>query len=199
MPDVTLDKDFDSLEEYSMNKYIAPLTLLTVLLSAMARGDESTGFYTELDALYFASPGDFDSEQTFGVTLGYDFNSKHALELEAQINGLDAAQPGYDVDADLISYLVGYRYNGWQRDKYTLFMGLGVGYSNAEFNIRPTEETDDSVFMGFVRIGAAMALTEQLNLSAELRYQHIDDVESDGTKFEIGGVPVVGLSLGYSF
>ena len=90
-----------------MNKYIAPLTLLTVLLSAMARGDESTGFYTELDALYFASPGDFDSEQTFGVTLGYDFNSKHALELEAQINGLDAAQPGYDVDADLISYLVG--------------------------------------------------------------------------------------------
>ena len=155
--------------------------------------------YGELDALYFASPGDFDGEQTMGFTLGWALDKHHALEAEVQINGLDAQKLGFEADADLVSYLLGYRYTFAEQGKVRYFSGLGAGYSRAEFSTNTTTREKQSVNMGFVRAGVEYDFNPNAYVAGEVRYQHISDLSKNGVEYEIGGVPVVGASFGYRF
>ncbi|MDN3653329.1 outer membrane beta-barrel protein [Thalassotalea ponticola] len=181
-----------------MYKYaILALTLSTS--QAMAEVSNTGKVYAELDALYFSSPGDFDGEQTMGLTLGYSLSERHSLEAELQVNGLDSQKYGFEADADLITYLLGYRYNFKSDGKLTYFAGFGVGYSQAEYFIDSENTVEQNVTIGFARVGLDYDFSANAYLSAELRYQHIPDLDKNQLNYDIGGVPVVGISFGYRF
>lgn len=99
----------------------AILSLLIASSAVSAQTLDRSKMYAELDAMYFSSPGDFNGEQTMGLTLGYSPGKKHSVELELQVNGLDSKVYGFEVDADLVTYLVGYRYNFSEFNKLTYF------------------------------------------------------------------------------
>ena len=93
-----------------MNKrHLAAASILIGMASTAANAD----VYGVLEASYFAGVDDFDDEQSFGLTVGYDFNDKHSVEFEAQINGFDSTDPGFEVDAEVIPYLLNYNYTFW--------------------------------------------------------------------------------------
>lgn len=181
-----------------MNKY-AILALGMTSTLALADSGDGGQIYTELDALYFVSPGDFDGEQTMGLTLGYAIDDKHAIEAELQVNGLDTDQYGFDADADLFTYLLGYRYNFAGNGDFKYFAGLGLGYSRAEFYTDATTTAEQDLTIGFARVGLDYDFNENTYMSGEIRYQHIPDLDKNNVTYDIGGVPVVGFSFGYRF
>lgn len=160
---------------------------------------KASNLYGELDALYFASPGDFDGEQTMGLTLGWEINNHHSVEAEIQVNGLDSQKFGFEADADLISYLLGYRFTFAENGNVRYFSGLGVGYSRAEFSTDSTTREKQGVNMGFIRAGVEYDFSPNAYVTGELRYQHISDLSKNGVEYEIGDIPVVGVSFGYRF
>lgn len=173
---------------------------LTLASSLTFAGEAAAqGVYTELDVLYFTSPGDFDGEQTLGLTLGYALDDTHSVEAEVQINGLDSNKFGFEADADLITYLLGYRNNFLRTGNFDVFAGAGIGYSKAEFYVAPDAQTEQDLIIGFARVGADYSVSERFYLSGELRYQHTPDLDRQGVSYEIGGTAVIGLSAGYQF
>lgn len=177
----------------------AALSLAIASSPALADKANEGQIYTELDALYFSSPGDFDGEQTMGLTLGYAFDSNHAFEAELQVNGLDSQEYGFEADADLFTYLLGYRYNFAKDNNLTYFVGAGLGYSRAEFSTDADTRVEQDLTMGFARVGLDFDFTEKAYVSGELRYQHIPDLDKNGLKYEVGGTAAAGISLGYRF
>ena len=181
-----------------MKKTTLAYMFTAALLTPLAQAD-SDGLYTELDILYFTSVGDFDSEQTFGITLGYAFNDRHALEFEFQAHGLDSRDLGYQADADLLTYLAGYRYTFYSSGNLDYFAGAGFGYSNPEFNVSATQRVNDQMIIPFARLGANYRLSDSIYLAGELRYQSFEHLEFEQTRLETGGAAVAGISLGYRF
>lgn len=114
-----------------MKKLAITLTLCLITSTLLAETTERQ-FYTEIDALYLSSPGDFDGEQTMGFTVGYEWYNNQAIEAELQINGLDSMAPGYEVDADIFTYLVGYRYSLMRDQNRHVYLGFGFGIGDAE-------------------------------------------------------------------
>lgn len=181
-----------------MHKY-AGLMLAITSSFASAEAVQRGQVYSELDAMYFSSPGDFDGEQTMGLSFGYSFNNQHAIEAEIQVNGLDSEEYGFEADADLFTYLAGYRYNIERDNKFTYFVGGGVGYSRAEFYTALDVRAKQDVTVGFVRAGVDYDFSENAYVSGEIRYQNFSDLNKNDVKYDIGGVPVAGVSLGYRF
>jgi opacity protein-like surface antigen len=177
----------------------AVLSIAMASSVALADSTERSQIYTELDALYFSSPGDFDDEQTMGITLGYSLDSRHSIEAELQVNGLDSQEFGFEADADLFTYLLGYRYNFSREGDFKYFAGVGVGYSRAEFYTDTSTKAEQDLTIGFARVGLDYDFSENAYISGELRYQQIPDLDRNNVKYDIGGVPVVGISVGYRF
>ena len=178
---------------------ISMVALALIASQVTADSLEVNNQYAELDILYFSSPGDFDGEQTLGLTLGYQWSKKHAFETELQINGLDSQKFGFDADADLVSYLLGYRYNFNPSSQIRYFAGVGLGYTQAEYFVDPTNKAEQSLIMPFARVGVDYDFSPNAYVSAEFRYQHIPDIDKHEVHYEIGSVPVVGISIGYRF
>lgn len=182
-----------------MLKVKCALLTCLYLITFNASANTENPWYLEWDNLWFSGAGDFKTEQTTGFTLGYQWQPRHSAEFEIQINGLDSSAPGFEVDADLISYLAGYRYDFQRTEHYRLFVGGGVGISQPEFFVAEDQQVDDTVYMAFARVGIETRLWQSLILSGEIRYQYIDDLEHDTISYEIGGTTVIGLTIGYRF
>lgn len=91
----------------------------------------------------------------------------HSVKAEVQINGLDSNKFGFEADADLITYLLGYRNNFLRTGNFDVFAGAGIGYSKAEFYVAPDAQTEQDLIIGFARIGADYSVSERFYLLGE--------------------------------
>ncbi|WP_210396092.1 outer membrane beta-barrel protein [Motiliproteus sediminis] len=152
----------------------------------------------KINTHYLWNSDEFDDEQSFGVALGYR-SAAHAIEVELQINGMDSSRPGFDVDADLITYAVNYDYHFGQGESLSYYAGIGVGYSEPEFYTSASMQGRDSITLWQARLGVEHQLSNRLFVGAELRYQDFGRIEDNGVSFQIGSPLSVGASLGYRF
>lgn len=176
-------------------KHLAIASILIGLTSTSANAE----FYGVLKASYFAGVDDFDDEQSFVLTLGYDFNDKHSVEFDAQINGFDSKDPGFEVDADVITYLLNYNYTFWQDGKWRARLGAGVGWAEPEFGITADERGDDSIFVYQFGAGADYVINDRFSATFDVRVQDFDDFGDGGVTYDIGTPGVASIGLRYDF
>ncbi len=178
-----------------IQKKIAVVSLMLGLASVSAHAD----FYGALKASYLTGLDDFDDEQTFGLTVGYDFNDKHALEFELQVNGFDSMDPGFEVDADVFTYLLNYNYTFWQDGKWSTRVGAGIGFADPEFGLSEDERGDDSIFVYQVGAGADYQFSDSFSAIFDVRLQDFGDMSDGDVTYDLGSPGVVSVGLRYDF
>ncbi len=176
-------------------RFLAIASILVGLNATSANAD----FYGALKASYFAGVDDFDDEQSFGLTLGYDFNDKHSVELEVQVNGFDSTDPGFEVDADVITYLLNYNYVFWRDGKWKARVGAGAGWAEPEFGITAEKRGDDSIFVYQIGAGADYVISDSFSATFDVRLQDFDEFSDGGVSYDIGSPGVVSIGLRYDF
>jgi predicted porin len=157
------------------------------------------GVYVDLAANQFVNVDDFDDEQSFALSIGYEFNDKHAVELEYQVNGFDSDSPGFEVDADVITYMVNYDYTAWTRPKGKVYLGAGYGVSAPEFNVAPGQTEEDDIRVYNIHVGAEYTFNDNFALIGEVRYQSFDEFSENGVKYDVGSPLMMGVSVRYRF
>ena len=155
--------------------------------------------YVDLAANQFVNVDDFDDEQSFALSIGYEFNDKHAVELEYQVNGFDSDTPGFEVDADVITYMVNYDYTAWTLPKGKIYLGAGYGVSEPEFNVAPRQTEEDNITVYNFHIGGEYTFNDNFGLIGEVRYQSFDEFSKNGVEYDVGSPLMVGLSVRYRF
>lgn len=173
--------------------------LLLCALSILALPSYASNVYLNLNINYLSNVGDFDSEVSPGITLGYELNDYHALEFETQVNGFDRQEEGFDVDADLLTYLVNYRYTFNKSSDFLWYARIGGGISEPEFGLSASKRGEDSINVWHIGGGAEYALTDNLSLGVDLRYQDFGSIEDDNVSYEVGSPIVLGATIGYKF
>ena len=171
-------------------------TLLISSLTCQAFADP----YVKLNGLLITNAGDFDNEFSPGLSIGYEFdNPAHAVELEAQVNGLDNESPGYEVDADLFVYSLNYRYIFAESSNYDFYLNLGGGTSRPEFSISPTQRVKDRISTWHIGSGVKYDLGENFFFDIGVRFQDFGEIEANGIKFDAGTPLIFGASVGLKF
>ena len=155
--------------------------------------------YGEIKASYFNGVDDFGDEQTFGLAVGYEFNDRHALEVEAQVNGFDSNDPGFEVDADIFTYLLNYHYTVWQEGNWRVRTGAGFGWGEAEFGVTANKRGDDNIFVWQVGAGADYSISDNFKATFDLRLQDFDEPSDAGVTYDVGTPVVISVGLRYGF
>jgi hypothetical protein len=176
-------------------KLLAIASILVGLNATSANAE----FYSVLKASYFAGVDDFDDEQSFGLTLGYDFNDKHSIEFEAQINGFDSTDPGFEVDADVITYLVNYNYTFWKDGKWQARVGAGAGWAEPEFGVTADKRGDDSIFVYRFGAGVDYFINDRFSATFDVSVQDFDEFSDGDVSYDIGTPGVASIGLRYNF
>mgnify|MGYP001554142100 FL=1 len=178
-----------------MHRSLTTIALLLCVFSGSAQAE----FYSTLKASYFTGVDDFDDEQSFGLTIGKQFNDVHAIELEAQVNGFDSTGPGFEVDADVFTYLLNYNYTFWKEGKWQAKIGGGIGWAEPEFGISADERGDDSITVWQVGAEADYQINDNFSATFGLRVQDFGEFSDGGIAYEIGTPAVLSVGLRYSF
>ena len=178
-----------------MHRNLAFITLILCVFSSAAQAE----FYGTLKASYFTGVDDFDDEQSFGLVFGKQFNDIHAVELEAQINGFDSTDPGFEVDADVFTYLLNYNYTFWNEGNWRAKLGAGIGFADAEFGISADERGDDNPFVWQVGAEADYHVSDNFSATFGLRVQDFGEASDGGVTYEVGTPVVVSVGLRYNF
>lgn len=181
-----------------MKQSIVCTIAVLLLLGAQAARAENH-FYTQLDAHQFFNVDDFDDEQSLGVTLGYSFSDKSSVEFEYQVNGFDDDAQGFEVDADVLTYLLNYRHTLYRDENWSINGRLGAGFSEPEFGTSATTRGKDSILVWHVGLGAEYAWRSGVYAAADARLQDFGQMKDTGVSYDVGTPVVVGLSLGYRF
>ena len=142
---------------------------------------------------------DWDNENSFGVSLGYLFDDVHKLELELTINGFDTEKPGFEVDADMFTYMLNYQYYFKQIENWSFYAGAGLGIGDAEFFSAPGVRATDQVLTGQVGLGVDYNLSEDWLIGLGGRLQYFDDLKHNDFSLSGGTGGVIELSVGYQF
>lgn len=155
--------------------------------------------YFDIAANQFVGVDDFDNEQSFAVSVGYELSDTHRIELEYQINGFDSTAPGFEVDADVVTYLLNYDYTAWSSGETRFYFGGGYGWSEPEFKTSLSSQGDDSISVYNLHVGGEYRFSERFGVLGEIRYQDFEEFSDGGVEFDVGAPVMIGVSLRYRF
>lgn len=173
------------------------MATLSLFGAQLVQAEDRT--YVQIDALQFVNVDEFDDEQSFGATIGYNISDRNSFELEFQVNGFDSTDPGFQVDADVVTYLVNYRRTFWSEANRSISGRLGAGFSEPEFGTSATDRGTDSIFVWHVGLSAEYSWESGLYAAGSVRLQSFGEIEDADVSYDIGTPIVLGLSLGYRF
>ena len=173
--------------------------IIVMFIAASLSLPAQAEIYAIAKASYFTGLEDFDNEQSFGLVLGYQYNDRHAFELEAQVNGFDSTEPGFEVDADVFTYLLNYQNTFWQQGDWSARLGAGIGWAQPEFGTSAETRGSDNITIWQVGIGSDYQINNRFSATFDLRAQDFGKASEGDVSYDFGTPAVMSAGLRYNF
>jgi opacity protein-like surface antigen len=152
--------------------------------------------------------GEIEFDTGFGINaaLGssYENGLRAEVELAYQKSDMDKiSADGYgsaSIDGDItaVALMVNAFYDFMPNEKFSPFIGAGIGYANLDADIDDFGSADDNVFAYQASAGVGVALNQELKLDLQYRFFGTEDPDFDGLDAEYTTHNMM-VGLRYSF